>query len=94
LLRDIVTEYDECTGKSTAPVLNSTAATGTVKVITRLNIRSGNPSTKSPVVQVAGTGTTLNYVEVIVNGEKINGNNKWYKDANGNFFWSGGVGES
>ena len=36
-------------------------------------------------------GTVLNYVDEIRGGQPVNGNPVWYADANGNFFWSGGV---
>jgi N-acetylmuramoyl-L-alanine amidase len=90
LLRDIVAEYNECTG-APSPEFNPTPGNGSVKVKTKLNVRSGRPDTKSPVAQVVGAGTILNYVAVISNGENVNGNAVWYQDAQGNYFWSGGV---
>lgn len=93
LLRDIIAEYEECTGTAQAPELNTTVQSGRVKVIAKLNIRQGKPSTKAPVVQLVSAGATLNYVGVVSNGESVNGNAEWYQDLNGNYFWSGGVTE-
>ena len=90
LLRDIVTEYADCTGKPLGSVSNKSSRKGTVRATTRLNIRQGEPSTRAPVAQTVAPGTELSYVGS-VDGDLINGNAKWYKDPKGNFFWSGGV---
>lgn len=94
LLCDVVAEYDECTGK-TPPIAqqqwNETTQSGQVTVATRLNIRKGAPSTRADVYQIVSPGVQLTYVSVINNGEPVNGNSVWYKDANGNYFWSGGT---
>jgi len=45
---------------------------------------------KAPIVQAIGPETSLT-CKSSVNGESINGNAKWYKDVDGNYFWSGGV---
>lgn len=94
LLRDVVAEYNECTGKS-QPVTQQQwaeiAQTGKVTVTTRLNIRKCAPSTRADVYQVIAPGTRLNYVATVSNGESINGNSLWYRDENGNYFWSGGT---
>lgn len=90
LLKDIATEYDICTGV-TPPPLKFISQNGTARVSVRLNVRKGEPSTKATVVQIAYAGTKLDYIGYVEDGESINGNTKWYKDANGNFFWSGGV---
>lgn len=94
LLRDIVTEYRECTGQ-TSPITqlpwHETVHPGQVTVTTRLNIRKGAPSTRADVYQVISAGTRLAYSSVIDNGEPINNNPVWYKSQNGNYFWSGGV---
>ncbi len=94
LLRDVVAEYQECTGQAqpvTQRQWNETVHTGQVTVTTRLNIRKGAPSTRVDVYQVASVGTQLPYVSIINDGAPINGNPVWYKDVNGNFFWSGGT---
>jgi N-acetylmuramoyl-L-alanine amidase len=90
LLKDIISEYKECTGEIVTPE-DATEEAGTVKVKIKLNIRKGKPDTKSSVVAVANAGAILSYSGMVKNGESVNGNAVWYKDANGNFFWSGGV---
>jgi N-acetylmuramoyl-L-alanine amidase CwlA len=90
LLKDIAIEFDVCTGKIPPPpkVINQI---GTARATVKLNVRKGEPSTKVPVAGIAMPGSLLGYVGYIVDGQSINGNAKWFKDANGNFFWSGGV---
>jgi N-acetylmuramoyl-L-alanine amidase len=94
LLRDVVAEYNECTGQ-TQPITqqqwDETAQSGQVTVTTRLNLRKGAPSTRADIYQIVSAGTQLAYVSIIKNGEPINGNPVWYRDANGNYFWSGGA---
>jgi N-acetylmuramoyl-L-alanine amidase CwlA len=90
LLKDIVTEFDVCTGKIPPPP-KLIKEKGTVRVTVKLNIRKGEPSTKAPVAEIVMPGSLLSYIGYVENGQSINGNAKWFKDANGNFFWSGGV---
>lgn len=94
LLRDVVLEFAECTGKGTPP-LSVIAAPAPGKVVTtvRLNIRREKPNTRAAVAQVVPAGTELAYQGWTEVGETINGNPRWYQDPNGNFFWSGGVQE-
>jgi len=61
-----------------------------VDAIATLNIRDGNASRNSPIVAVVPPGKTLSPV-VFVEGEAVNGNQYWYRDANGHFFWAGGT---
>jgi N-acetylmuramoyl-L-alanine amidase len=82
LRRDIVTEYDNCTGKI--------SSTGTATTVSRLNLRVA-PTTRSPVMQVLSANTRVDYKDIEMNGESINNNPVWYQAANGNWFWSGGV---
>jgi N-acetylmuramoyl-L-alanine amidase CwlA len=90
LLKDVATEFDICTGKIPAPP-KLIKKTGSVRVTVKLNVRRGEPNTKVPVAEIVMSGSLLGYVGYVENGQSINGNAKWYKDANGNFFWSGGV---
>ena len=92
LLRDVATERQVCSGavppgQTPGLVQQSGVATATV----RLNIRQGEPTTRAPVHQVVPRGTELACVGLTNSGEPVNGNPVWYADANGNFFWSGGV---
>ncbi len=94
LLRDVVAEFNECTGKAqsiTQQQWDETAQSGRVTVTGRLNIRKAAPSTRADVYQTVDAGTQLAYVSIVNDGEAINGNPVWYKDANGNYFWSGGI---
>jgi len=94
LLRDVASEFEECTtdtatGPPTGPALIKQSGEATTTV--RLNIRKGAPSTRAPIHQTVQRGTILPYVAIVEDGEPVNGNPIWYADANGNFFWSGGV---
>lgn len=91
LLKDVVTEYNECLGIAPVKEPNYIAENGTLVASAKLNLRKGTPSTKSEVAQLISPGTDLNYIGYVTDGENVNGNRKWYKDANNNFFWSGGV---
>jgi subtilisin family serine protease len=54
-----------------------------------LNIRTGLPATEAPSPAFLTPGATVQVSE-IVRGTMIDGNNKWYKGVDGNFYWSGG----
>ena len=89
LLRDVAAEYQVCTGNAPqAPTAD--AQTGSVTVTVKLNLRKA-PNTRAAVVQVLPPGTVMQYTAIIPDGEPINNNARWYKDANDNYFWSGGV---
>ena len=90
LLHDVVTEFNDCLGIN-VPEYHFTAQPGTGKVIHRLNIRKGIPSTQADVIQIVSPGADIIYTGFVDNGESINGNTKWFVDQNGNYFWSGGV---
>jgi len=62
----------------------------TVKTVSNLRVRKGAPSLTAPVDRTIPAQTTL-AVTAIVKGDAVNGNNKWYADGAGNFFWSGGT---
>ncbi len=89
LLRDIVSEYNVCNG-SPLPAYNFIPQPGSVTAVARLNIRQNDPSTRAPVVRKASIGESLAVIGYVSDGENINGNSKWFKDQNGNYFWSGG----
>ena len=91
LLRDIVDEFVDCSGKQLPTLRNASEEAGRARSNVRLNIRKDGPSIKAPVYHTVEPGTDLSWV-ASVNGDSINGNAKWYKDREGNFFWSGGVG--
>ncbi len=92
LLRDVASELAECTGKAEpAPPVIQAEEPGTVVTTVKLNIRKEKPSTRAAAIQVVPVGTELVYRGWTDTGEPINGNSRWYEDANHNFFWSGGV---
>lgn len=91
LLRDIVTEYNDCAGIVTAPpALIVKPDAGTVTVAVKLNVRK-EPNTRADRVQELAPGTVIEFAGIISNGQPVNNNPVWYKDMNGNYFWSGGV---
>lgn len=93
LLRDVVAEHAACSGVTAPPLADSFVATsGEVLARARLNIRKAAPNRRADVIQVVSAGTVLPYGGYTSAGEPVNGNAKWYRDPNGNFFWSGAVG--
>jgi hypothetical protein len=91
LLRDVVTEYAECTGQAAPAVGKGTSQAGRVRATNKLNLRKGAPRRTANVAQVVPAGTELSYCGWVDHGEPLNGNSRWYRDGKGNFFWSGGV---
>jgi N-acetylmuramoyl-L-alanine amidase len=92
LLRDVPAEYAACrqaaADATPGPIPVSTRA-GTAHVTARLNVRKGAPTRMAEVVSTVPAGSDLAYVDWVDNGEPVNGNPKWYRDGEGNFFWSG-----
>jgi N-acetylmuramoyl-L-alanine amidase len=95
LLRDIPLEYGACRQAAaqaasgpgtTIPFVNQA---GTVHATARLNVRKDAPNRMAHVVSTVAAGGELPYVGWVVDGEPVNGNPKWFRDAHGNFFWSG-----
>ena len=92
LLRDVATERQVCSGAvPPAPAPALIPQSGVATATARLNIRTGAPNPRAPVHQVVPRATELACVGLTNQGEPVNGNPVWYADANGNFFWSGGV---
>lgn len=90
LLRDVVAEYEECTGTAPSPALPP-AQGGEVIATVRLNVRAGAPSTRAPIHETVAVGTRLKYVAVRTDGDAVAGNRTWMKTPAGNWFWSGGA---
>nr|WP_321406499.1 N-acetylmuramoyl-L-alanine amidase [uncultured Carboxylicivirga sp.] len=90
LLKDVVTEFNECVGKQ-IDEYKLVKEKGEVKTTSRLNIRAGKPTTKAPVHRTVDANTILTYTHYTLDGESVNGNSKWYKDEEGNYYWSGCV---
>jgi N-acetylmuramoyl-L-alanine amidase len=57
----------------------------------RLNIRKGSPDTRADVVETVAAGKKLLHIGYVKDGMSINGNSKWFKNQEGNYFWAGGV---
>lgn len=55
-----------------------------------LNIRR-QPNTANGAFTRVSAGVQLSYDGFTNNGEKVNGNSKWFYTHEGNWFWSGGV---
>ena len=68
------------------------ADAGTVSTNSRLNIRK-RPDLKYPPVTTVNAGIVLAYDGYTTEGESVNGNSKWFYMSNGNWFWSGAVGQ-
>lgn len=91
LLRDVVQEFASCTGRAPPPPGGIVAQRGVAVAIARLSVRRGQPSRRAELVRVAPVGTSLPYEGWVTDGEPVNGNATWYRDASGDYFWSGGV---
>jgi subtilisin family serine protease len=59
------------------------------RVNTNLNARTEKPSTAAPNFHYLQPGDTVDVMDV-VHGTELEGNDIWFKDADNNFFWSGG----
>jgi N-acetylmuramoyl-L-alanine amidase len=70
---------------------NFVSAHGTVDARTRLNVRTGAPSSLALLARTVAAGESLPYVGWTSNGESVHGNAHWYRDADGNYFWAGGT---
>jgi hypothetical protein len=62
----------------------------TVNTVVNLKLRTGAPSLAAPVARTLPPGTTIPAVRA-VQGDAVNGNNKWYADGAGHFYWAGGT---
>lgn len=91
LLRDIVAE--QAGFGATAPETGSAflATPGQAVATVRLNVRMKRPSRLAEVARVVAPGCRLSFDGWVTDGEPVNGNPKWFREAAGNYFWSGGV---
>jgi subtilisin family serine protease len=58
-------------------------------VIQRLNRRIGSPSVNAPKLSPLEVGTSIDIAQTIT-GDKVDGNDVWYKTIEGWYVWSGG----
>ncbi len=63
-------------------------------VTKNLNVRVGEASLNAPCYQYIAPGSMLEVDGKLYKGDAFESINTWYKDAAGNFYWSGGVEES
>ena len=63
---------------------------GIVTTLVKLNIRK-QPATNGLVIAVMAPQKGIEFSALIPDGEMISNNSVWYRDTNGNYFWSGGV---
>lgn len=56
-----------------------------------LNVRAGSPNLNAPCYQYLAPGSELEVEETLHTGDLYDGIDQWYKDASGNYYWSGGV---
>jgi subtilisin family serine protease len=61
-----------------------------VTVTKNLNVRVGKPSVNAPCYHYLVPGSELEVERHIYNGDIFEGNHRWLKDSNSNFYWSGG----
>lgn len=74
---------------SSLPPGDFVAAAGSIVSLVKLNVRLGAPSTLAPIVKEVQPNQPVPYVGWVADGESINGIAKWFRDAEGNYFWSG-----
>lgn len=70
--------------------MNFIQKSGSAKTLKEINLREGKPSTLCNPRKVLA-GTILEFIGWIMDGESVSGNSKWFKTAEGNYFWSGNV---
>ena len=90
LLRDVVAEYEACTGVLPLAVTSPTVQAGQVTTAVRLNIRA-QPNRRASVVEIVAARTVLDYTGKTDQGEAVNNNPVWYQNPQGNWFWDGGI---
>jgi N-acetylmuramoyl-L-alanine amidase len=90
LLRDVAEEAANFLSGAPVPAYTVAGQQGTAVTTVSLNLRN-RPTTRGVLVQTVPPRTVLSYAGIVQNGEPVNNNPVWYKDDNGNFFWSGGV---
>ena len=62
---------------------------GAVETTVAINLRLGEPTTRSPVLRKLGPGTIIPVVSLAV-GEPVQGNPHWFRTGEDAFLWAGG----
>ncbi len=91
LLRDVISEFNLCTGKDTPTALAVEEKTGKAVATARLNLRKGKPATTASITRTVPVGSEIPFTGLVRNGEAINGNTLWYRTGDNEWFWSGGA---
>lgn len=86
----MVDEYRECTGTAPPPGYDWRAEPGQVRTTVKLNLREA-PTTLARVADAVLAHQVLQYVAYTDRGQPIGGNARWYRLANGQCLWGGGV---
>ncbi|MEM7244665.1 MAG: peptidoglycan recognition family protein [Acidobacteriota bacterium] len=66
---------------------------GKVTVRRTLNVRQGLPTTRAPKAGRLKEGEELTYVGWTSNGQSVDGNAHWYRNADGDYLWAGATSE-
>jgi N-acetylmuramoyl-L-alanine amidase len=90
LLRDVAEEVQMFQSGLQPATYTVAGQQGSVITTVKLNLRN-RPTTRGMIIQTLPPHSVINYIGIVQDGEAVNNNPLWYKDANGNFFWSGGV---
>ncbi len=69
---------------------NLMSQSSSVVTTRNLNVRKA-PAILDNIVETPRQGTTLEYIAWVSNGQTVNGNSHWYRNAAGNYFWAGGT---
>ena len=72
--------------------MNFIQKNGSAKTLKEINLRKGEPSTNGSPTKIS-VGTVLRFIGWVTDGESVSGNSKWFKTAEGNYFWAGNVEE-
>jgi N-acetylmuramoyl-L-alanine amidase len=70
------------------PVAPAAPDQPSVNTVTNVRVRSGSPSTMSPVLTILRPGTSL-LPRRNVTGDSVQGNSNWYMLVDGSFIWAG-----
>ncbi len=91
LLRDVAALFATRNGAAeTTASFTTIGSKGRATTRVKLNLRN-RPDTRGDVAQVLPARTEIVFTATVPDGEPINGNALWYRDAEGRYFWSGGV---
>jgi hypothetical protein len=88
LLRDVVAVFRESLGVPPAAP-SAKPAQGEVTVTCAVNLRRGYPHRLAPLAGLLLAGARIAYTGIVQDGEAINGNPLWFRDAEGRYFWGG-----